>query len=104
MAISPEDIEGIAKSENVNFDANCDMNDDSKQQLNTCLKELALQAQEYSKTSKQRREALTRANFKAIEKKRHSGMSWKEIPAEWGIGIYSLHIFFQRCMKKFTPI
>lgn len=44
------------------------------------------------------------ANFKAIAKKRYSGMSWKEISEEWGIGISSLHIFFQRCIKKFAPI
>lgn len=232
MAISPSGDQNIAKSENVNVDSNCDMNDDSKQQLNTGLKELALQAQGYNTASKQRREALTRlinaiwtsgrlsypandkyrlhyqdicdeavqnlflyicqgdniekynpergevitwvnillnrrffpeaipkivgkeretnldksymenipssepkdskslyeqviefieedpkrlfvkefirghpeANFKAIAKKRYSGMSWKEISAEWGIGISSLHIFFQRCMKKFAPI
>ncbi|MDJ0734866.1 MAG: sigma-70 family RNA polymerase sigma factor [Nostocaceae cyanobacterium] len=44
------------------------------------------------------------ANFQAIAKRRYSGMSWKEISAEWGIGISSLHLFFQRCMKKFAPI
>ena len=43
-------------------------------------------------------------NFKEIAKKRYSGMSWKDISAEWGIGISSLHLFFQRAVKKFTPI
>lgn len=44
------------------------------------------------------------ANFKEIARKRYSGMSWKDISAEWGIGISSLHLFFQRGVKKFTPI
>ncbi|MBW4602380.1 MAG: sigma-70 family RNA polymerase sigma factor [Calothrix sp. FI2-JRJ7] len=44
------------------------------------------------------------ANFQAIARKRCSGVSWKDISAEWGIGISSLNIFYQRCLKKFTPI
>lgn len=44
------------------------------------------------------------ANFQAIAKRRYSGMSWKDISKEWGIGISSLHLFFQRCVKKFTPM
>ncbi len=42
------------------------------------------------------------ANFQAIAKRRCSGVSWKEISAEWGIGITSLHSFYQRCLKKFA--
>lgn len=42
------------------------------------------------------------ANFQAIAKRRCSGISWKDISAEWGIGITSLHSFYQRCLKKFT--
>ncbi|MEH2081247.1 MAG: sigma-70 family RNA polymerase sigma factor [Nostoc sp.] len=42
------------------------------------------------------------ANFQAIAKRRCSGISWKEISAEWGIGITSLHSFYQRCLKKFA--
>jgi hypothetical protein len=43
------------------------------------------------------------ANFQAIARKRYSGVSWQDISAEWGIGITTLHNFYQRCMKKFTP-
>lgn len=43
------------------------------------------------------------ANFQAIAKRRYSGDAWKEISAEWGIGITSLHTFFQRSVKKFAP-
>ncbi|MDZ8258526.1 sigma-70 family RNA polymerase sigma factor [Nostoc sp. ChiQUE01b] len=42
------------------------------------------------------------ANFQAIAKRRCSGVSWKEISAEWGIGITSLHNFYQRSLKKFA--
>ncbi|MEH2042924.1 sigma-70 family RNA polymerase sigma factor [Nostoc sp.] len=42
------------------------------------------------------------ANFQAIAKRRCSGISWKEISAEWGIGITSLHSFYQRCLEKFA--
>ena len=42
------------------------------------------------------------ANFQAIAKRRCSGISWKDISAEWGIGITSLHNFYQRCLKKFA--
>ncbi|MEH2317481.1 sigma-70 family RNA polymerase sigma factor [Nostoc sp.] len=41
------------------------------------------------------------ANFQAIAKRRCSGISWKDISAEWGIGITSLHTFYQRCLNKF---
>ena len=44
------------------------------------------------------------ANFQAIAYRRYSGMSWKDISAEWGIGISSLHIFFQRSVNKFAPM
>jgi len=44
------------------------------------------------------------ANFQAIARKRYSGVSWKDISAEWDIGITSLHNFYQRCVKKFAPI
>lgn len=44
------------------------------------------------------------ANFQAIARRRYSGISWKDISAEWGIGITSLHTFYQRCVKKFAPI
>ncbi|MBW4631188.1 MAG: sigma-70 family RNA polymerase sigma factor [Iphinoe sp. HA4291-MV1] len=43
------------------------------------------------------------ANFQAIARRRYSGVSWKDISAEWKIGISSLHNFFQRCVKKFAP-
>ncbi|GAA6616425.1 sigma-70 family RNA polymerase sigma factor [Scytonema sp. NUACC26] len=42
------------------------------------------------------------ANFQAIAKRRYSGISWKTISQEWGIGITSLHNFYQRCVKKFA--
>ncbi|MDZ7964463.1 MAG: sigma-70 family RNA polymerase sigma factor [Nostoc sp. DedSLP03] len=42
------------------------------------------------------------ANFQAIAKRRCYGISWKEISGEWGIGITSLHSFYQRCLKKFA--
>jgi len=42
------------------------------------------------------------ANFQAIATRRCSGISWKDISAEWGIGITSLHSFYQRCVKKFA--
>ncbi|MBN3905597.1 MAG: sigma-70 family RNA polymerase sigma factor [Nostoc sp. NMS1] len=42
------------------------------------------------------------ANFQAIAQRRCSGISWKEISAEWGIGITSLHNFYQRCLIKFA--
>ncbi|MFN6527820.1 sigma-70 family RNA polymerase sigma factor [Nostoc sp. ChiSLP03a] len=42
------------------------------------------------------------ANFQAIAKRRCSGISWKEISAESGIGITSLHSFYQRCLRKFA--
>ncbi|MFN6499068.1 MAG: sigma-70 family RNA polymerase sigma factor [Nostoc sp. DedQUE01] len=41
------------------------------------------------------------ANFKAIAQRRFSGVSWKDISVEWGIGITSLNNFYQRCLKKF---
>jgi hypothetical protein len=41
-------------------------------------------------------------NFQAIAIKRYSGISWKDISAEWGIGITSLHNFYERCLKKFA--
>lgn len=44
------------------------------------------------------------ANFQAIARRRYSGISWKDISAEWGIGITSLHNFFQRSVKRFAPI
>ncbi len=43
------------------------------------------------------------ANFQAIARRRYSGVSWKDISAEWGIGITSLHQFYQRSVKKFAP-
>jgi hypothetical protein len=43
------------------------------------------------------------ANFLAIARRRYSGVSWKDISAEWGIGITTLHKFYQRCVKKFAP-
>lgn len=42
-------------------------------------------------------------NFQSIAKRRYSGVSWKDIAAEWGIGITTLNTFFQRCVKKFAP-
>ena len=44
-----------------------------------------------------------KANFQAIARRRYSGVPWKDISAEWGIGITSLHNFYQRCVKKFAP-
>jgi hypothetical protein len=44
------------------------------------------------------------ANFQAIARRRDSEVSWKDISAEWNIGITSLHNFFQRCVRKFSPI
>jgi hypothetical protein len=44
------------------------------------------------------------ANFQAIARRRYSGVSWKDISAEWDIGVSSLHTFYQRCVKKFAPI
>jgi hypothetical protein len=44
------------------------------------------------------------ANFQAIARRRYSGVSWNDISTEWGIGITSLHNFYQRSMKKFAPI
>ena len=44
------------------------------------------------------------ANFQAIARKRYSGVSWKDISAEWDIGVSSLHSFYQRCVKRFAPI
>lgn len=43
------------------------------------------------------------ANFQAIAIRRYSGVSWKEISAEWGIGLKSLNTFYQRCLKKLAP-
>ncbi|MBH8578137.1 sigma-70 family RNA polymerase sigma factor [Nostocaceae cyanobacterium CENA369] len=43
-------------------------------------------------------------NFQAIAKRRYSGVSWKNISQEWGIGITTLNTFFQRCVKKFAPL
>jgi hypothetical protein len=43
------------------------------------------------------------ANFQAIAIRRSSGIPWKDISVEWGIGLTSLHTFFQRCVKKFAP-
>lgn len=43
------------------------------------------------------------ANFQAIARRRYSGVSWKDISAEWDIGITTLHHFYQRCVKKFAP-
>jgi hypothetical protein len=43
------------------------------------------------------------ANFQAIATRRYSGVSWKNISAEWSIGIKSLNTFYQRCLKKFAP-
>lgn len=43
------------------------------------------------------------ANFQAIARRRYSGVSWKDISAEWGIGIRSLHYFYQRSVKRFAP-
>ncbi|MBH8554933.1 sigma-70 family RNA polymerase sigma factor [Nostocaceae cyanobacterium CENA357] len=42
------------------------------------------------------------ANFQAIAQRRCSGISWKDISAEWGIKITSLNTFYQRCLKKFA--
>lgn len=43
------------------------------------------------------------ANFQAIAKRRYSGVTWKEISAEWGIELKSLNTFYHRCLKKFAP-
>jgi len=43
------------------------------------------------------------ANFQAIAIRRYSGVPWKDISVEWGIGITTLHNFYQRCVKKFAP-
>ena len=43
------------------------------------------------------------ANFQAIAIRRYSGVAWKDISAEWGIGITSLHNFYQRCVIRFAP-
>lgn len=43
------------------------------------------------------------ANFQAIAIRRYSGVSWKDISAEWGIEIQTLHSFYQRCVKEFAP-
>ena len=43
------------------------------------------------------------ATFQAIAIRRYSGVAWKDISAEWGIGITTLHQFYQRCVKKFAP-
>ncbi len=43
------------------------------------------------------------ANFQAIARRRYSGVSWKEISAEWGIGLTTLNKFYHRCVKKFAP-
>lgn len=43
------------------------------------------------------------ANFQAIAIRRYSGVSWKDISAESGIVITSLHSFYQRCVKNFAP-
>jgi hypothetical protein len=44
-----------------------------------------------------------KANFQAIATRRYSGVSWKDISAEWSIGLKSLNTFYQRCLKKFAP-
>lgn len=43
-------------------------------------------------------------NFQSIARRRYSGISWKDISQEWGIGITTLNTFFQRCIKKFAPL
>jgi hypothetical protein len=43
------------------------------------------------------------ATFQAIAIRRYSGVSWREISAEWGIGIHALSNFYQRCLKRFAP-
>jgi DNA-directed RNA polymerase specialized sigma24 family protein len=43
------------------------------------------------------------ANFQAIAIRRYSGVSWKEISAEWDIELKSLNTFYQRCLKKLAP-
>lgn len=42
-------------------------------------------------------------NFQAIAIRRYSGISWKDISAEWSISISTLSSFYQRCLKKFAP-
>lgn len=43
------------------------------------------------------------ANFQAIAIKRYSGVTWKDISAQWGIGITTLNKFYLRCVEKFAP-
>ena len=43
------------------------------------------------------------ANFQAIAIRRYSGVAWQDISTEWEIGITTLHNFYRRCLKKFTP-
>lgn len=43
------------------------------------------------------------ANFQAIARRRYSGVSWKDISAEWDICITSLHRFYQQSVKNFAP-
>lgn len=43
------------------------------------------------------------ANFQAIAIRRYSGVSWKDISAEWGIEIPTLHSFYTRCVKELAP-
>lgn len=43
------------------------------------------------------------ANFQAIAIRRYSGVPWKDISREWGIGITTLHNFYQRCIERFAP-
>jgi hypothetical protein len=42
------------------------------------------------------------ANFQSVAIRRYSGVSWKEISAEWGIDIKTLNTFYYRCLKKFA--
>jgi hypothetical protein len=42
------------------------------------------------------------ANFQSIAIRRYSGLSWKEISADWGIEIKTLNTFYYRCLKKFV--
>ena len=53
--------------------------------------------------TKEHIKARPEANFQAIAIRRYSGVSWQDISTEWGIGITTLHKFYQRCMKKFAP-
>lgn len=43
------------------------------------------------------------ANFQAIAIRRYSGIPWKDISTEWGIGITTLNKFYLQCVKKFAP-